>query len=103
MEALQQRHEEFIKRHQDAISKGDSSKARRMDRLAQVIIFSFKKQNFNLFISINSNIKKLLMLHEKVVHMIIVNYQIYLVLHLFLFSNQNLNHHHLLLMLLQHL
>jgi len=47
MEALQQRHEEFIKRHQDAISKGDSSKARRLNRLAQVIIFSFKRQNFN--------------------------------------------------------
>ncbi|CAF4848316.1 unnamed protein product [Rotaria sp. Silwood1] len=35
MEALQQRHEELVKRHQEAISKGESSKARRMDRLAK--------------------------------------------------------------------
>ncbi|CAF3656264.1 unnamed protein product [Adineta steineri] len=35
LEALQQRHEELTKRHQDAVSKGDSSKARRMDRLAK--------------------------------------------------------------------
>jgi hypothetical protein len=41
------------------------------------------------------------MLHEKVVLMIIVNYQIYLVLHLFLFNNQNLNHHHYHLLLVQ--
>jgi hypothetical protein len=39
MEALQQRHEELTKRHQDAISKGDSSKARRMDRLSKVVFF----------------------------------------------------------------
>jgi hypothetical protein len=39
MEALQQRHEELTKRHQEAISKGDNSKARRMDRLTKVIFF----------------------------------------------------------------
>jgi hypothetical protein len=43
MEALQQRHEELTKRHQEAISKGDNSKARRMDRLAKVI---FSNKNF---------------------------------------------------------
>lgn len=37
MEALQQRHEELVKRHQEAVSKGESSKARRMDRLTKVI------------------------------------------------------------------
>ncbi|CAF2397763.1 unnamed protein product [Rotaria sp. Silwood2] len=35
MEALQQRHEELVKRHQEALSKGESSKARRMDRLTK--------------------------------------------------------------------
>ncbi|CAF0805008.1 unnamed protein product [Adineta ricciae] len=35
LEALQQRHEELTKRHQDAVSKGDNSKARRMDRLSK--------------------------------------------------------------------
>ncbi|UJR27493.1 hypothetical protein I4U23_008777 [Adineta vaga] len=35
LEALQQRHVELTKRHQDAISKGDNSKARRMDRLSK--------------------------------------------------------------------
>jgi len=39
MEALQQRHEELVKRHQEAVSKGDNSKARRMDRLTKVIVF----------------------------------------------------------------
>jgi hypothetical protein len=39
MEALQQRHEELVKRHQEAVSKGDNSKARRMDRLTKVILF----------------------------------------------------------------
>jgi hypothetical protein len=36
LEALQQRHGELIKRHQEAVSTGDSSKARRMDRLSKV-------------------------------------------------------------------
>ncbi|CAF1008853.1 unnamed protein product [Rotaria sordida] len=35
MEALQQRHEELVKRQQEAISQGESSKARRMDRLVK--------------------------------------------------------------------
>ena len=36
MEALQQQHEELIKRHQDAVGKGESSKARRLERLCKV-------------------------------------------------------------------
>ncbi|CAF1528452.1 unnamed protein product [Rotaria magnacalcarata] len=35
MEALQQRHQELVKQHKEAISKEDNSKARRMDRLAK--------------------------------------------------------------------
>jgi hypothetical protein len=43
MEALQQRHEELSKRHQDAVNSGDNLKARRMDRLTKVIFFSYYK------------------------------------------------------------
>jgi cell division protein FtsL len=42
MEALQQRYEELTKRHQEAVSKGESSKARRMDRLTKVFFFVLK-------------------------------------------------------------
>lgn len=38
MEALEQRHEELTKRGEDAASKGDKSKARRMERLSKVIL-----------------------------------------------------------------
>ena len=41
LEALQQRHDEFAKRQQDAVSKGESSKARRMERLKNVYNFCF--------------------------------------------------------------
>jgi hypothetical protein len=37
MEALQQRQEELTKRGEEAASKGDASKARRMERLSKVI------------------------------------------------------------------
>jgi len=39
MEALQQRHQELIKRGQEAILQGESSKARRMERLSSVSFF----------------------------------------------------------------
>lgn len=45
MEALQQRHEELVKRHQEAVSKGESSKVRRMERLKTVIFKNFSKMN----------------------------------------------------------
>jgi hypothetical protein len=41
MEALQQRHEELTKRGEEAASKGDASKARRMERLSKVIFSLF--------------------------------------------------------------
>lgn len=37
MEALQQRHEELTKKGEEAASRGDASKARRMERLSKVI------------------------------------------------------------------
>jgi len=49
MEALQQRHEELTKRHQEAIAKGDTSKARRMDRLTKVFCFSYFKNSSSIY------------------------------------------------------
>jgi hypothetical protein len=42
MEALQQRYEELSKRHKEALTKGETAKARRMDRLTKVIEIFFK-------------------------------------------------------------
>ncbi len=39
MQALQQRRDELTKRQQEALSRGDFSKARRMDRLSKVSLF----------------------------------------------------------------
>ena len=44
MEALQQRYDDLIKRHQEAISKGESFKARRLDRLSKVIMILLEKK-----------------------------------------------------------
>ncbi len=49
MEALQQRHEELINRHQEAIAKGDNSKARRMERLKKVFSFSYFKNSSSIY------------------------------------------------------
>jgi hypothetical protein len=39
MQALQQQHEELTKRYQEALSRDEYSKARRMDRLSKVSFF----------------------------------------------------------------
>lgn len=43
MEALQQRYDELVKRHQEAVSKGESAKIRRMDRMKNVFWFYSEK------------------------------------------------------------
>jgi hypothetical protein len=42
LEALQQRHQELTRRHQEAISNGDNAKARRMDRIVKVSVHSYR-------------------------------------------------------------
>ena len=55
MEALQQRHEELTKRGEEAATKGDSAKARRMERLSKVL-FSYVYLIYNLRIVTSVNL-----------------------------------------------
>ena len=85
MEALQQQHEELVKRHQDALSKGESSKARRLERLCKVSqLHPFVKQSIKF---VHSNTRKPWMPHAKVARSITMSCQLSPVLHLFLFHH----------------
>lgn len=95
LEALQQRHEDLTKRFQDATSKGDSAKARRLDRLAKVStshVHLATRTSISSFA--NSNIKRPSTPPEKVDLTTIVNCPSYLDLRRYLFNSLNLNFNH---------
>lgn len=52
MEALQQRHEELTKRGEEAARHGDSSKARRMERLSKVRSSRYTVEDNHLYLSL---------------------------------------------------
>lgn len=52
MEALQQRHEELTKRGEEAARHGDSSKARRMERLSKVRSSRYTVGDNHLYLSL---------------------------------------------------
>ena len=79
MEALQQRHDELVKRHKEAVGSADAAKARRMDRLVKVCVRSCcsnesKEELFHSpFTPINSNTRKRSTPREKVARTTTVN------------------------------